>query len=204
MTPDERSAMETRVRQKVEVGDFERATTLALEAYGREVLELLCALHRQESDAAEAFSLFSEAVWQGLPRFSWRSSLRTWCYGIARNVSLRHRRDARRRTKRFVAMPDDLADLAARLRTETRSFLRTARRSKLAQLRQALPAEDQLLLLLRVERGLAWDELARVFSEARGASEPDLRKETARLRKRFQLVKERLTLAARTREAKED
>jgi RNA polymerase sigma-70 factor (ECF subfamily) len=49
--------------------------------------------------------------------------------------------------------------------------------------------------VLRVDRGLAWDELARVFSE-QDLDEEALTREAARLRKRFQLVKEKLKALA--------
>jgi RNA polymerase sigma-70 factor (ECF subfamily) len=62
-----------------------------------------------------------------------------------------------------------------------------------------LPQEDQELLMLRVDRDLPWDALAEVL---RGDDEipltPDVRKrEAARLRKRFQLIKDRLREMAR-------
>jgi RNA polymerase sigma-70 factor (ECF subfamily) len=75
--------------------------------------------------------------------------------------------------------------------------LRTETKSKLVELRQRLPDDDQLLLILRIDRHLSWEELARVFLEEReDASAEALKRESARLRKRFQLVKERLRALA--------
>ena len=68
-------------------------------------------------------------------------------------------------------------------------------RFALVALRDGLPDEDRMLLVLRVDRGLAWNDLARILSEEEGDRATDdasLAKEAARLRKRFQLVKERL------------
>lgn len=197
MKGEDRTAGEAEVREFTDSRDFDRATTLALSLYGREILEFLCGLQRSEADASEVFSLFAEALWRGLPDFSWHSSLRTWAYAIARNVSLRYRRDAKRRARRFVGMPDDLAELAERLRSQTQSYLRTAHRTKLSALRQKLSEEDQMLLLLRVQRRLAWEDLARVFADSQGTANDNLAREAARLRKRFQLVKERLAKLAR-------
>jgi RNA polymerase sigma-70 factor (ECF subfamily) len=47
-------------------------------------------------------------------------------------------------------------------------------------------------LVLRVDRDLQWNELAGIFLGDPSADAAALKKEAARLRKRFQLVKEKL------------
>lgn len=181
-------------------GNRDLATTLVIEGYGPEICSYLSLCHRSEDDCAEVFSLFSEAVWRSSSTFEGRSSVRTWAYAVARLVSLRYRRDQRRRQKRFRPFGDHpaLAELEARVRTETLTFLRTEMRTKLAQLRDALPAADRELLTLRIDRRLSWSELALVFSDPDvPLGEGDLKREAARLRKRFQILKERLRQAAR-------
>src|SRR5699024_4798077 len=145
-----------------------------------------------EDDAGDVFSLFGEQLWKGLPGFAWECSLRTWAYTIARNASYRYRKTARRKGEGQVPL-SAAGEIAARVRTETFTYLRTAQQDRFASLREALTEEDQLLLILRVDRGLAWDELARIMASEGGAEdEESLKKESARLRKRFQLVKEKL------------
>ena len=79
------------------------------------------------------------------------------------------------------------------VRTETLSYLRTEKKDRFAAIRASLPPEDQALLVLRVDRQLSWDELARVMSSDEGEPSADeLKRESARLRKRYQLVKEKL------------
>src|SRR5258706_463895 len=58
--------------------------------------------------------------------------------------------------------------------------------------RELLPIDDQTLLILRVNRKLNWKDIARVMAPTLEASDAALEKESARLRKRFQLVAERL------------
>jgi RNA polymerase sigma-70 factor (ECF subfamily) len=192
-------SVEARALLALAAGDRESATTLMLREHGQEVSRFLAALHRDPDDAAEVFSAFAEALWRSVSTFAGRSSVRTWMFAVARRVSLRYRRDERRRRKRFEPLPDGSALLAmeAQLRTATLSFLKTERRTKLAALRESLPVEDQMLLMLRVDRKLAWNDLALVMSEGaddakEALTEEGQKREAARLRKRFQVLKDRL------------
>jgi RNA polymerase sigma-70 factor, ECF subfamily len=192
----ERDALEAEIRRRAEAHDFAGAAETAMRGYGREIYELLAALHRRDDDAAEVFSLFAEGMWRGLPGFSWRSSFRTWAYAVAHKASLRFRRDARRRAQRLRSLPgpSSISALVAEVRSSTQSFLRTEGKNRFAELRAALPPDDQALLMLRVDRQLSFADLPRVLHEDDAAplEGKALDREAARLRKRFQLVKEKL------------
>jgi RNA polymerase sigma-70 factor (ECF subfamily) len=192
----ERTELEALIRRRTDARDFAGAAEAAMRGYGREIYELLAALHRRDDDAAEVFSLFAEGLWRSLPGFAWQSSFRTWAYAVAHRSSRRARRDARRRAARTAPLPDSsrIEGLAAEVRSASQSYLQTERRSRLAELRATLPPEDQALLMLRVDRKLAWNDLARVLHEedASPLEGKALEREAARLRKRFQLVKEKL------------
>jgi RNA polymerase sigma-70 factor (ECF subfamily) len=186
----ERDAVEATVRSACERGDFEQALEAALRGFGPEIYGFLVAMHTGEADAADVFSRVSEAVWKGLPKFRWDSTLRTWLYVVARHALYDHRARAHREL-----VPLDEASIASRLavavRTETRSWLRTAQKDRFTQLRASLALEDQELLILRIDRGLPWEELARI-TLAGDPSAEQLKREAARLRKRFQLVRHEL------------
>jgi RNA polymerase sigma-70 factor (ECF subfamily) len=196
MEADARERLETDVRALCDQGDYAGAATLALRGYGPEVFGFLVAVHRNEADAGDVFSDLAEALWKGLPAFAWESSLRTWLYAVARNVTRTRRRDAARRERRVPRAGDSALDgVAQAVRTETLAFLRTEKKTRLQALRDALPEEDRMLLVLRVDRKLAWNDLARVLHESDADAPLDdaaVAKEAARLRKRFQLVKDRL------------
>lgn len=69
-------------------------------------------------------------------------------------------------------------------------------------MREKLPADDQALLVLRVDRKMAWRDLAIVMSTggylpADSIDEDALARETARLRKRFERVKSELKRLAK-------
>jgi RNA polymerase sigma-70 factor (ECF subfamily) len=191
---------ETTIREAWAAGDFTLATTHALRLYGPEVLGYLVTFQKDHDSAGDAFSLFSQRLWETLPAFEWRCSLRTWCYRLARNAAIdMQRSDTRRREVGLSSAPEVLA-LAARTRTETLSALRTAKRTALEELRDGLSEEDRTMLVLRVDRQLDWREIAVVMDATKsGLAEDDVTREAARLRKRFQLVKDRLRSLARER-----
>jgi RNA polymerase sigma-70 factor (ECF subfamily) len=195
VTAADREELERAVRARCEVGDADGATALALRGYGREILSFLVGVHRDEADADEVFAIFAERLWRGLPKFGWASSLRTWAYAVARNASLTQRASARKRARRFVGLPEgsSLSAIAEQIRSETRSFLKTEAKDGLARLREALGEDDRALLTLRLERGLSWIDLARVLGAAGDdASDEDLSRASAQLRKRFERLKSKI------------
>jgi RNA polymerase sigma-70 factor, ECF subfamily len=194
-----RDQVEREVRRLCEEGAFVAATTAAIRAYGPEILGFLVAQHHGEEDASEVFSLWSERVFRGLPGFGWGSSLRTWAYTVARNASVNFVRGRRARARREQAGDaDEIAAVEQQVRTETPAYLRTRARDKLAAIRDALPPEDRMLLVLRVDRKLEWKDLARVMlGEDGDVTDAALAKESQRLRKRFQLLKEKLVEAGK-------
>jgi DNA-directed RNA polymerase specialized sigma24 family protein len=80
---------EPSIRAAWDAQDFQSAATRALEAYGQEILSFLIARLRAASDGEEAFSIFAEDFWKGLPGFGSRCSVRGWMYTLARNAANR-------------------------------------------------------------------------------------------------------------------
>jgi len=191
-----RARLESEVRAHCDARAWDAACTAILRGYGPEVFGFLVAVHHNEAAANDAFSDLAEAIWRSLPNFAWQSSVRTWTYAIARNVSRTRKRDAARLDRRAPRAGDSaLEGVAAKVRTETLAILRTETKTRLQALRDALPEGDRMLLVLRIDRGLSWNDLARVLHEGEEDAELDdeaLTREAARLRKRFQLVKDKL------------
>jgi RNA polymerase sigma-70 factor (ECF subfamily) len=191
----ERQTLEASIRGAWDARDFETATTATLRGYGPEVLGFLVATLKDANAAEEAFSLFAERLWLNMARFEWKCSVRTWSYVIARHAAAdRSKNEARHHRARVTS--SSLAELEASVRTETLSILRTQKRTEVAMLRDELGDEDRALLVLRVDRNLSWRDIAQVMG---GAPEGELDREAARLRKRFQLVKEQLRKLAKER-----
>ena len=190
-------ATDERVRSALAAGDVALAATDLLRSLGPEVFGFLRGALGNEADAEEVFSATSERVWRSLPGFRWQCTLRTWTYVIARHEIVRLLRGARRHNAGRVTT-SALAGVVAAVRTDTLSALRSEKRSKLNALRDELPIDDRTLLILRVDRNLPWEEIAQAFlPESNNLADEDIRRESARLRKRFQLVRKRLTDRAR-------
>ena len=184
--------VERDVRALCDAGNHAGAATTALREYGPELYSFLAAIHRDDAD--DVFAEVSARLWRGLATFEWHSSLRTWAYVIARNASL----TARTKGKREVALDDasEAGKLAVEVRTATKTYLRTEAKTKFAEIRAALPVEDQELLILRVDRAMDWKELAQTLAPE-PLDDAGLKREAARLRKRFQVLKDKLLEAGR-------
>ncbi len=194
----ERARLESMLLETTKVGDWPAAATRAIRGYGPEILGYLLGVIGREADAEDAFSDFCIDLWRGLPEFRGESSLRTWAYRLAHNVAMRDLRRKARRTRiaPFVEFPD-LELIAEQLRSDTLPFLRTAVRAEVARLREQLAVEDRTLLILRLDRRLSWESIARITSDV---AEPDaeaIKRDSARVRKRYERVKLRLRELAR-------
>lgn len=190
MDPAARVEFEQRIRDLHNAGRLEEAATQTLEVYGPEILGFLTAQLGQEADADDAFAQTCADLWAGLGNFEWRSSLRTWLYTVARNAAARLSSSPHRRPQNNLGV-SQLSEVADRVRTRTAPFLRTEIKDAFARIRASLDPDDRALLMLRVDRDMDWKDIALVlFPDEASRSPGDLSRLTARLRKRFQAVKE--------------
>ncbi|HET7540401.1 MAG TPA: sigma-70 family RNA polymerase sigma factor [Polyangiaceae bacterium] len=184
---------EMEVRRHCAQGDFRQATTRIVERYGSELFRFVRSRSRNDADAQDVFSLFCEDLWRGLPSFGWRCSLRGWLYKLARHAGHRFGIALCRRAERNVAFADVSSQLAARTASSSDESRAAFVRERLRDLRQRLSEEDQTILFLRVDRELDFRDIARGLVPAdMMLSGAELARETARVRKRFQLAKGRL------------
>jgi RNA polymerase sigma-70 factor (ECF subfamily) len=182
--------VEQRLREHMATGNLSAATTEAIHGMGPTVAGYLRILLRDEEDAADALSVWAESVWRGLPSFEWRSSFKTWAYRLAYTSAMKLRRRAHHR--REVRLPTSKwSALVQEVRTSTLSVDR--RQQRLDQLRAHLSAQERMLLFLRVDQRLSWNEVAAVLSTRDAAV-------TAQsLRKRFERLKNKIAGLARKR-----
>ena len=177
--------LEAEIGGLLEAGDLPSAAAAILRGYGPSIFSYLAALARDEDRADDAFSQFCEDLWRGLPGFRRDASVRTWAYRLAWHAWLRNERDAFRRRERPL-VTEEISRLAAEVRSTTAVHFRSEAKDAVARLRMQLTPAEQSLLVLRVDRGLSWSEVAVVMS----TREESLDAQT--VAKRFQRVKNRL------------
>lgn len=183
-------SLEERIRARFDAGDLDAAMATAIEGYGPELFGFLVGLTRDHDRASDVFGSVCERLWRGLPAFRWDSTFRVWAYAIARNEFLRSlRHTARERKQVPLSRASQLSGMIARARATTPPYQRTDVRDAFAQIREQLDPEDHMLLGLRLDKRMAWNEIAEVL----GSGDPAHRtREAAKLRKRFERLKTRL------------
>ena len=181
---------EQRIAAALDAADWSAAATAALEGYGPEILGYLTAVVRNPSDASDVFSMFVEDLWRGLPSFRRESSLRTWAYKLAWHAAARFFEDPFRKRGRPL-LTGEMSRVAEAVRSTTAVHLRTSVKDDVARLRASLTPDEQTLLVLRIDRGMPWQEVSEVMSERGKAADE------AAIRKRFERLKDKLRELAR-------
>jgi len=184
---------EAAIRGAFEAQDLPRAANEILALYGRDVLGFLVARLRNRDDGQEAYAMFSEDLWRGLRGFEFRGSARAWTYTLARNAATRYALAKERRPARNLPLSEQCAavERAAASRSATQAHLRTEVKQRMRALRDRLTSDEQTLLMLHVDRGLTFPELAEVLHGA-PLDKTLLDRETPRIRKQFERIKRKL------------
>lgn len=193
MDAAERDALERELRRMYDLGDLHAVATLAIRGYGPEIFGFLVGMARDADAASEVFAGTCERIWRGLPSFRWESSLRVWAYAVTRHHFYHWTRD-RAKQRRQVPLSDspELAELAVAVRSTTAAHLRTEVKDRFARLRESLDPDDQLLLALRLDGKMAWNDVARVMAAEGGAAGDPSPREVAALRKRFERLRKQI------------
>lgn len=157
--------------------------------YAAEVRAFLRSRTSSRYSMEEVYSAFSEDVWKGLPQVRSEAPARSWIYVVARNALSRHVRSKRRFRDRYTFSGVDNA--VAELRQSL--VAREGQLAQLAPLLTSLNEADRLLLERRLIQARAWRDIALETARAAGdTSEAAVTRESARLRKRYQLLIESL------------
>ncbi|MGC3996609.1 MAG: sigma-70 family RNA polymerase sigma factor [Anaeromyxobacter sp.] len=171
-------------------GDHRAAAEAIVRDHGPQILGYLASILRNDADAADVFSQFTEDLWKGLPGFRGECPVRVWAYRLAWHAAVRHLRDPYRARGRRLETTE-LSRIAEEVRSSVLMGKREARQRGIDRLRSRLAPEEQSLLVLRLDRGLSWREVATVLEEDGAAVDE------AALRKRFERLKDKLSRMAR-------
>lgn len=164
-----------------ERASFVNATNLILDHYGPELRAFLSSRTNNRMSMEEVYSVVSEDVWKGLPRFRFQGQVRSWIYVLARNALSRHFKRRQRWRSRHVAA--ELDEYQAEERLSVAGQL--DRSTELAPLLSELPEADRHLLECRLVHAMPWRDIA---LQAGKTSDAEITRESARLRKRYQIL----------------
>ena len=115
--------------------------------------------------------------------------MRTWFYRLARAAAVRFRRSPGNRPDRRVRL-SQVSDAVEQVRSRSLVHLRSEVKDGFRRLREQLDADEQQLLLLRVDRDLGWAEIAEILED--DADPKAIARASARLRQQFHSLKQRL------------
>ncbi len=161
-------AGESSVRARLVAGDVRAAVEAALALYGAEVFGFFVGVLADDELARIVYADFVRQTSGELAAFRWRCTLRVWLYAVAR-------RELRERL--FVNSAGARATVAEGVHT---SPLRpVGMTAAIDEIRASLTEQERELLILSVDRGFGWYELAATELGEPGA--PGLLEETARL-----------------------
>jgi RNA polymerase sigma-70 factor, ECF subfamily len=189
--------LEREIRALWDAGRFEDAATCAMRGYGPQVYGFLVARLRSEDRADDVFAQLGEDLWRGIESFRWQAAFSTWMYTLARHAAHRFERTPQNQGRRHTTV-SRLTDAMERVRTETRPYLKTDIKDRFAELRDALSPDERTLLVLRVNRQLAWKDIAHVMSET-PLDDAEATQASAALRQRFTSLKRKLRELAEER-----
>jgi hypothetical protein len=180
------------VRSALDIGRIADAVSRVLDVFGPEIYGFVTAALLDSAAACHAYAAIAVAIQRDLPGFGWLCTLRTFLYFLARR-ELRQRRERGVDLVRPHASAIDRAWLCPSRHGRTGTFV--------AELQRRLGAEDRELLVLHVDRGLTWRQLA-CTSLGERAGERELAGESHRIQHRVLAVRteiEELTRCAERR-----
>jgi len=178
---------EAEIRAAFDAGKLETAASLTLQLYRHQLFSFIGSRLRNWSDTEEAFSIFAEDFWVGLPQFKWRCSMRTWCYTLAHHAAVRHATAPHQRPARNLRLscPGIVSELVQDMRSATHPYQQTDVKDQFRALRDQLDDEDQVLLVLHLDRNLTFREIAITLLGDADSDDALVAREEVRLRKAF-------------------
>lgn len=153
--------------EAVERRDYRQALVRLMQAYGDEIHGFCAGLLGSRDLADDLCQVVFIDVFQALPRYEPRASLRAWLFGIARHRCL----DAMRGSRRWAALVEPGGELpeAAAAGAPSDEKLAAAQLGKaMEDCLQSLPPRTRALLLLRFRSQLSYEEMATSCGEKIG------------------------------------
>ncbi|HLL85235.1 MAG TPA: hypothetical protein VK420_21370 [Longimicrobium sp.] len=185
-------SLDERIREHLEEKDNHGAAELACSHHGAEILGWLCAVLLDNESAKTTYDAFKAELATELWTFRGEYPVRISMYSLARKLAMKNVRPPSR-------VDSPIGASVGPTRSQEDGQARTPQdlnASALVRMREVLEPEERMILVLRVDRGMSWEDVARVMENP--PTQATLRECATRLRRYFQRTKERLReLAAR-------
>ncbi|HET6583059.1 MAG TPA: hypothetical protein VFG69_06425 [Nannocystaceae bacterium] len=191
--------LDQRLRHSWDAGDHAATATLWIDELGPQIRSFLAAMPIPGVDSDDVFAHFCEQLWRSLPLLRWDCSARTWSYLLARASWQRALTYARKKASVPLTDVPEIARFIAGARTSTAGYQRTDVKDRFRALRDELEEDDRMVLILRVDRGLDWNDAAQVMAGDAAMDSAERARASARLRKQFERIKQRIKTLARER-----
>lgn len=164
IVPSEAPDPEEEALSALDEGKPKMALSVLMQAYGTAVFRFCRQQLADPELAEEAHQMTFVQAYEGLGRFSRRSSLRTWLFSIARHRCLDAAKIARRRRSRFP-LTDRLPEAPQNSPGVEDRLVGEARRRFLELCLEELRQEVRAAVLLRFQEDLSYPEMAEVFGD---------------------------------------
>jgi RNA polymerase sigma-70 factor (ECF subfamily) len=148
-------------------GDIEGAAARVIQGCGPCIRGYLRVCLGEDRLVRDAFSAFSEAVWQRIRRYRGEPRLMIWAHRLAYVAAKERRETSRLRKPAGTRKSRPASRNFSRTRAATLEPIGAAEDAEL--MRRELTLEEQTLLTLRIDRQLDWEDIAWVLGQRGGA-----------------------------------
>ena len=182
--------VESRIRNHLDCGQLLAAVESFIVGYGPSILNSLRRQLRNEETAQEVFSEFCALLCEELQGFRWQSAALTWGMQVARNAGIRRCKQDQLRRLRHVSMDHALVRGDEAAEPQTDPYQRTPVRSRLQEIIDSLPEEEQTMLHLIHVQSASWRDVDQILYGP--TDEREVHKRTVNLRQRYSRLLARL------------
>jgi RNA polymerase sigma factor (sigma-70 family) len=162
--PDEVRDPEEEALEALARGDRDGALSLLMDAYGAGLYRYCRQMIPQDGLAEDVHQTVFVQAYEALERFSRRSTLRTWLYGIARHRCLDALKARRRHRARFEA-PGELPEPPQEVATPEEQAASGDRARALERCLAGLAPKVRSAVVLRFQEGFSYGEMAALCRE---------------------------------------
>ncbi|MEW6348816.1 MAG: sigma-70 family RNA polymerase sigma factor [Thermodesulfobacteriota bacterium] len=164
-------------------GDTEAFSELAVR-YSRPLTTLVQRIVGDWEDAKDITQTAFLKAYESLPRFMMASSFKTWLYRIAINAARDHLRKKSARPD-----PEAVDELADPGDSVTKRLDKARMEAELRKAVESLPEKQRETLLLRVDGGLDYKEIAKVLGGTPGAARGNFFQATKSLKEKLRSLR---------------